>query len=314
MKILIVGAGAVGQVYGRHLARAGHAVHFFVKPQHARDLEGGLPLHSLGYLRHRSEHWQDYGVLTDIAGIAATAWDQIWLCVASNALRSSLMEDILAHAGNATVVCLQPGPDDADRIRTALHSPLQVVQGLITFISYQSPLPGVPGPTGMAYFLPPTPGLFSGERSRVQTVVQALRKGGMAAKVVDNLDEDGGGGEGFLIPLIAALEQNDWKLGNFGASTAFQLGREAATEALTILACDHGARTSRFRLLLNPFVSRALLAVAPHVLPLDLEPYLEYHFSKVGLQTRQMLESYIAMGEQHGLTVERLRELRHRLP
>lgn len=314
MKILVVGAGAVGQVYGRYLARAGHDVHFFVKPQYASDLEAGLPLHRLGYLRDRSEHWQGYGIITDLAGIATTAWDQVWLCVASNALRSSLMADILARVGQATVVCLQPGPDDAGRIRSAVQDPRQVVQGLITFISYQSPLPGRPGPDGMAYFLSPlAPGLFSGEASRVQAVVQALRRGGMAAKVVDSLDEAGGGSEGFLIPFIAALEQNGWKLGDFGPSDSFRLGREAAAEALAILARDHGARTGRTRLLLSPLASRALLALAPRVLPLELEPYLEYHFSKVGVQTRQMLESYIAMGERHGLPVDRLRELRRRL-
>lgn len=37
MKILIVGAGAVGQVYGWHLAQAGHEVHFLLNRNMRRD-------------------------------------------------------------------------------------------------------------------------------------------------------------------------------------------------------------------------------------------------------------------------------------
>lgn len=314
MKILVIGAGAVGQVYGRHLAAAGHEITFFVKPRYAEEVSAGLVLHRLGYLRTRLETWRDYGVISSTAEIAVTAWDQIWLCVASDALRSELTREILARAGKATVVCLQPGPDDAGRIREQLASPHQVVQGLITFISYQSPLPGRPGPEGMAYYLSAlAPGLFSGEADRVKDVVQALRKGGMAARAVSSLDEAGGGGEGFLIPLVAALELNSWELDSFGRSSEFSLGREAALEALSILERDHGARVGRTRLLLNPLASRALLALAPRVLPLALEPYLEYHFSKVGTQTRQMLDSYVRLGESHGLPTRHLQELRGRL-
>ena len=36
--ILIVGAGAVGQVYGFHLHQAGHRISFLVKPSHVEAL------------------------------------------------------------------------------------------------------------------------------------------------------------------------------------------------------------------------------------------------------------------------------------
>ena len=314
MNILIIGAGAVGQVYARHLAKAGHRISFFVKAKYAATVAAGLHLHALGHLRTRSELWRDYRVVSQLEEVAAEQWDQVWLCVASDALRSELTDELLACAGAATVVCLQPGPDDAQRVRRQLDNAAQLVQGLITFISYQSPLPGRSGPDGMAYYLPPfAPNLFSGETARVQAVVQALKQGGMAARAVHNLDEAAGGGEGLLIPLIAALEQNDWALRGFAKSAAFTRGREAALEALAILERDHGARVAPTRFLLHPLASRALLLVAPRVVPLELEPYLHYHFSKVGVQTRQMLDSYIAMGERLQLPVIHLQELRSRL-
>ena len=46
---------------------------------------------------------------------------------------------------------------------------------------------------------------------------------------------------------------------------------------------------------------------------LELEPYLEYHFTKVGQQTRDMLDSYIHLGERHGLPTDNLRQLREGL-
>lgn len=315
MKVLVVGAGAVGQVYGRHLALAGHDIHFFVKPKYAAELAEGMPLHRLGFLRQRSEHWREFGVVSDVAGVAATRWDQIWLCMASDALRSPLTDAVLAASGDATVVCLQPGPEDAGYVRERLQHPAQVVQGLITFISYQSPLPGQAGPAGIAYFLSPlAPGLFGGESQRTRTVVNALRQGGMAAKQVANLEKAAGGSEGVLIPLIAALEQHDWKLKGFAGSAALQRGRAATREALGVLAASRGASVKVERLMASGPVTTLLLMLAPRILPLALEPYLQYHFSKVGVQTRQMLASYIRLGDERQLPVENLRHLLNGLP
>lgn len=314
MNILIVGAGAVGQVYARHLAAAGHSITFFAKPVHAAALQDGLALHRLGWLRQHSEVWRGYQIVSDVAQVAGQAWDQVWLCMAADALHSALTQDVLGAVGNAAVVCLQPGPESADLVRAALRDPAQLVQGLITFISYQSPLPGRTGPQGMAYFSSAlAPALFSGEQVHVTAVVDALRQGGMAARRVKDLDRAAGAGEGLLIPLVAALEQAGWRLRGFIGSAAFERGRAAALETLAVLAATRGARTGLERLLLSRPGSRLLLTLAPKLLPLALEPYLEYHFSKVGQQTRQMLDSYIALGEGQRLPVARLRELRSRL-
>lgn len=311
MKILVVGAGAVGQVYGRHLARAGHQVSFFVKAKHAPALADGLPLHRLGYLRTESEHWRDFTVVSAVAEVADTVWDQVWLCMASDALRSELTQQVLAAAGAATVVCLQPGPEDAGWVREHLPAGAVLVQGLITFISYQSPLPGRTGDAGIAYFLSPlAPGMFSGPHQVVQAVIGALHAGGMAAREVSDLEGASAGSEAVLNPLIAALEQHDWKLSGFAGSPLLALGREAGREALEILARDRGARVALQKMLLTPMANRLLLLVAPKVLPLELETYLQYHFTKVGQQTRDMLDSYIRIGERHDLPTENLRRLR----
>jgi ketopantoate reductase len=311
MNILLVGAGAVGQVYGRHLARAGHSITFFVKEKHVAALAGGLPLHRLGHLRTQHEVWSDYAIISAVEEVAATAWDQVWLCMPSDALRSALSQQVIAAVGDATVISLPPGPEDMALVRAHLPSQATLVQGLITFISYQSPLPGHEGPEGIAYFLSPlAPGMFSGPHQAVQGVIAALQAGGMGAREVADLEGASAGSEAVMQPLIAALEQHNWKLTGLSSSPLLALGREAGREALDILAQDRGAKVALQKMLLTPLASRLLLLLAPKVLPLALEPYLEYHFTKVGQQTRDMMDSYIRLGERHGLPTESLRRLR----
>lgn len=44
MKILVVGAGAVGQVYGYYFQRGGCEVTFFVRDKYRSEMEQGLTL------------------------------------------------------------------------------------------------------------------------------------------------------------------------------------------------------------------------------------------------------------------------------
>ena len=47
MNVLIVGAGAVGQVYGYHLAKGGADVSFYIREQYAAELDRGFELYQL---------------------------------------------------------------------------------------------------------------------------------------------------------------------------------------------------------------------------------------------------------------------------
>ncbi|QNQ08956.1 ketopantoate reductase family protein [Sphingomonas alpina] len=315
MKILVVGAGAVGAVYGWHLHRAGHEVHFFVKAKFADTVSAGFTLHWLGHRATQRQDWNGVRVVTDTAAVARERWDQVWLTMSSDALRGELAAQLLAAVGTATLVCLQPDLEDADYVRGRVGAPEQVVQGLITLISYQSPLPGMDGPDGIAYYLPPlarTP--FSGSLQRVADVVEALKAGGMSASAVANVATVAAGPTALMQPLIAALEVNQWRLATLPASDALRMGLAAAREALAVAQRTTGARTGRFRPLLRPWIWRLLLPLAVRLLPLPLERYLHYHFSKVGAQTRLMLATYIRLGRQHGQDTQALQNLRKAMP
>ena len=311
MKILIIGAGAVGQVYGWHLRQAGHTVSFFVKEQYRTEVSQGLTLYRLGHTQTQRQDWSNVQTLSDPLEVANKEWDQIWITLTSNALRGELASLVLAAVGNATVVCLQPDVEDCAYVRTRVPSPAQVVQGLITFISYQSPLPNQEGPKGIAYFLPPmAPGLFAGERPRVESIIHGLKAGGMSARIVKDFPKAAAGAPALLQPLMCALETNHWQLSTLLNSRQFVLGLEASGEALNIVHAEAGANVSLLKSVLHPWVWRLVLPLSRRLLPLDLEPYLHYHYGKVGIQSRLMLDTYIRLGQQHHLKTNALQQLR----
>lgn len=310
MRVLIVGAGAVGMVYGRHLAAAGHKVTFFVKKKHVDAVRTGVQMRQLARSGGVVEHWQGDGWLCDVQEVAASAWDQVWLATSSDALRSALMGEILKAVGGATVICLQPGPEDAEWVASQLERKSQLVQGLIPFISYQEPLPGEEATPGIAYYLPPLAATaLAGEEERVTQVVQALRRGGLRAKSVRHLAEESAAMAAMLITMVAALETHHWQLAGFGRSDSARLGHDAALEAFRVMAHE-SSRLKGVAWLLRPWPLTVGIGLAAWWLPLPLERYLRYHFSKVGVQTRQMLDSYILKGQTMSLPIKSLEQLR----
>lgn len=314
MKILIVGAGAVGQVYGLHLQKAGHDISFFVKEKYAAEVRNGLVMHHLSRRGGGAVTLRNVGVVTDAAAVAGTRWDQVWLALPSDALRSELANSVLRAVGDATVVCLQPDIGDGDRVRAVVPA-AQVVQGLIPFISFQSPLPGRPGPEGMAYYLPPLAAtMVAGEKSRADAVIRALQRGGLRARRVEDFARVTAPTTAMFQSLVATLESNGWDMRGLAGSPALAKGLAAAREAVTATAAATGASMVPFRPLFSPLAWRLLMPVVLRLFPFDIEVYMRYHFSKVGVQTRLMLESYIALGAARGIPTPALRTLRAALP
>lgn len=143
-QVLLVGAGAVGQIYSYYLAKAGADVTFFAKPQHADAARGGFWLYRIpgfrlsgkGELRApiRVEACQ---VLTRLDEVAAKRWDLIFLCVSSPALRSGWFPEFARAVGSeATFVLFQLGLDD--REYAAAHvAPERLVSGCFTKVGDQ---------------------------------------------------------------------------------------------------------------------------------------------------------------------------------
>lgn len=323
MRILMIGAGAVGQVYGHHLARGGAEVAFFVKPKYADALRKGMTLYRLQIGRKpERERLEGCRILTSLDEVQAETWDQVWLCISTPALQGEWLEDLLAAIGGATLVVLQPGLGVRDRVLGAWQRALgegadpatlrsRVVTGLITAVAYQAPLPG-DGLTepGIAFWLPPlSPLPLGGDLARIGPVVQAFITGGCPARFAANVGQQGAIGMSLLQPLIAALEASGWSMSGLRRSPLLGLACRASQQMLTVAAAHEGVRPPLARMLAQPWIMGIVLGLAPALVPMPFETYLKYHFTKVGEQTRELLAHNIELGERHGLDVSAMREL-----
>ena len=219
MNALIVGAGAVGQVYGSHLQRGGAKVSFLVKEKYRAALEGGVDLYPLNDPAYRASplRFSDYRLLTSDEQVASETWDQVYLTVSSTAVRGPWLGPLLKAIGKATVVSFQPGLEDRRYLLQWMPEE-QLVAGTLTLISYQAPLPGetrFPRP-GMAYWFPPmSASPFSGPSSRVKPVVDALNAGKLPAKIIADVPSQVAFPNAMLMPVLLGLESAGWSFAAF---------------------------------------------------------------------------------------------------
>jgi ketopantoate reductase len=293
VNILLVGAGAVGQVYARHLQIAGARVSFLVRPKAAETCAKGLVLYPLARGKEPEPvELQPEAVFTSLTDVAREKWDQVWLCVPADALEDGWLRSIADATKGAVVVALPPGIDAEERIRRCFpdHS---IVPALIGMISYQAPLPGesLPRP-GIAYLVPRVaPSAFGGEHGR--EVAALLSRGGCPAKEDQNTGATSAFGSCVLMPNVAALELSGWSIAELRRGPWLAVAAAAARQAMKITSTRLGARAPVLAWFLRGFVLRIVWRVAAWMLPIDLDAYMRHHFTKVGAQTRQLLAAYL---------------------
>jgi ketopantoate reductase len=314
MRALVVGAGAVGQVYARHLQLGGAEVTFFVRDKYRAALERGLDMYALNGPRpSKPVRFEAFKVVSRPDEVAAHRFDQVYLTVSSPALAGPWLRELIAVTGDATIVALQPGNDERALLLAAGVPADRLVQGMITLISYSAPLPGetrFPKP-GMAYWFPPlAPAPHSGPRERTAAVVRALRAGKLPSKVHRDVPGAVAFPSAILMPYLVALETAGWSFPALGASPALDLGARAVREALAVTAATTGRRRPLgARVLSRPTMLRFTLWFAARLVPLPLEIYLREHFIKVHAQTIEFMANYIAKGKQAGVGVSALEQL-----
>ncbi|MFC7720337.1 hypothetical protein [Nonomuraea recticatena] len=137
------------------------------------------------------------------------AWDMVWLCVDSPALRGDWTRELRAAAGAATVVTIGQDPHDLDTL-AGVWPRESIVQVTPTLLAYQAPLEAeVPG-QGVAYWVPPGSAMGAAG-ARAPQVIDALRRGGARVRRV----RKAGSGEvaaARMVPYIAAIESAGWSL------------------------------------------------------------------------------------------------------
>lgn len=314
-RVLIVGAGAVGQVFAYHLVRGGAEVSFLVKPQYAEETRQGFMLHRMGLRGFaKPAPFRGYQVISTQEAAKTEHWDQVWLAIPSTGLTEDWLLHWLPVFADSLIVALQPDLHDHDKLLQHLPA-ARLVQGMISFVSYHSPLPGHDNdPQGTAYMSPPggAAALFDARHPASQGIADLLNKGGLSTRTSADVIYMAARASAVMIPLIAALELHDWKLRGITGSSSCTLGTRAASEALAVVAAYHNRSRPLLRLLMqSPLVGTAL-SLLP-LAPFAVEDILHHHFSKVGAQTEQMLQSYIDEGRAFAVPVDALGKLLNEL-
>ncbi len=319
MRALIVGAGAVGIVYGFYLQKVGAEVSFLVKERHRSGLRDGVRTYALKmWGRYATTVFSGYGVYSDIAELPGREFDLVVLTVASDALEHDWLASLAGSVGEtARLLILQPGIND--RAKIDQHFPAdRVTQGLINFVSFQAPLAGAArplpenSPPGIAWFLMRPSGHF--EASEAGRWLQAeLAKGGFHATVIDDLPGVSARRTAQSIPVTAVLELADWKLARLVSPRFWSLAMASSREAEAVVSGAALKGRSLSRSALRHFL-RLALPIVKRMAPFDIEGYLAFHFTKVGPQTLLVLDTLIEAGEgAPPRQVEALRSVRDRL-
>src|SRR5947209_9351551 len=118
MKVAVMGAGAVGCYYGAMLARAGHEVTLVGRPLHVEAVnERGLMLETSAFT-------QAVRVTASPHASGVAGADIVLFCVKSNDTLTAGAE-IAPHLKNgATILSLQNGVDNAERLQARLNRPV----------------------------------------------------------------------------------------------------------------------------------------------------------------------------------------------
>lgn len=307
LHVLVVGAGAVGQVYARHLQLGGADVTFFVREKYRAAMARGVELYPLNERRPTEPRRFDaFSVVTRADEVAARRFDQVYLTVSSPALAGAWLGELIAAVGDATIVALEPGLDERARLLAAGVAEDRLVSGVITLISYAAPLPGETRfpRAGMAYWFPPmAPCRLSGPRA--DAVVRALRAGGLPAKRHGDVPSWVASPSAVLMPYLVALEAAGWSIAELWRSEAGARGGRGARAALEVATMGRRPPLSA-RALARPGMLRFALWAARRFVPLPFETYLREHFLKVRAQTIDFMAGYIAKGKDAGIDVSAL--------
>lgn len=312
MMCLIVGAGAVGQIFGRHLSLGGAEVAFYVRPSRMEAMGHRLNFYPL--TRRSRPEWpatfDDFDLLCEPAEVARRGWDQIYLCVPSPALRSSLLTELAAAAGGATIVEIQPGLGDR-RLLLDHFSPNRLVSGMVTFASYPGPLPGetLPQP-GICYYFPPLiASPFSGPANRTRAVVESLSNGGVPARVHPDVGPLSASLVAAQTALMAGMELSGWSFKRLRRGAWLGLAIQGAGEAISVAADFHQGKPPLILGPLRPVTLWLAAILAPRLYPFSLEAFLRLHYNKLREQSRSLLATYIEEGQARQLPVRSLEKL-----
>lgn len=309
-KVLIVGAGAVGLVYGYLLSKIGANVTFLVKENHLNQLSNGVTLFDINTDKKRTSplSFSNLQLITSLPEKAD--FDIVLFCISSVAFQNFNFSDLKnSLSDNSTLVCLQPGLHDYAKI-TASFPSNQVTEGQISVISYALPLKGeTTAANEYAFWFPPFASmLFVGDEKRISELGILFKQAGIATKQLYNRKDKPVFSSTFLVSLTTVLALSNWSFTALRKNeTHLRLICQLMNEIATALSSYHRKKVPLgLSIIAKPWVLKLLLRFLPSLIPFDIEAFIKNHFTKVKQQTTLHLNNYYQLAKKEKTAVEAL--------
>jgi 2-dehydropantoate 2-reductase len=323
MQILIIGAGAVGSVYGYFASLAGHQISYLIKPKYRASLGGGMTLYHWKGRNAESVNFQEYQLFDSIESLRSKSFDAVLITLPSDKLKEGdWFARLLPNIGDAKIWSLQPNATDIDWISAQLGAAAEarLVWGRIPIISYLAPLPGENfEKSGYAFYVPPGgKALWSSAKPELaRETAEVFSAGGLPSKAsAEDFRRQGILAENLLRMVVAGLEKSEWSFDRFMNGENLYLVREGLRESTAIHAKRFGVadpgKTTWGKIASSLFGLRSALKIARLVIPFDLEAFFRVHFTKVERQMHEALDEVIAYGKRNGFSTTNLILLRGR--
>ncbi|PIQ26309.1 hypothetical protein COW36_15035 [bacterium (Candidatus Blackallbacteria) CG17_big_fil_post_rev_8_21_14_2_50_48_46] len=236
-KVLILGAGAIGQVIGTHLRLSGCDVSFWVRPSQKEAFEqSGFSLYNLS--SETELHIAAPQILTEIP--EDLHFDALFLCVRSDQLEPALeqIKQRFHQAENMILVTFQPGREDALKVFRALPD-LIIVPAAPAFSAYiENSRVEFWAPKAMPTLI----GAPFNETLQVRDdLVKTLQKGGIPTKGVNDLEAEVRFPSAALVALLAAFHLAGCSFKNLSQNKKLlNLAAQGIQEAIAITKKDLG--------------------------------------------------------------------------
>lgn len=309
--ILIIGAGAVGTVYGYFLAKH-HQVTYFVKQKYVQELQQGYQLQLFNEKKHPIVKVIDYQVTSHINLTPSTQWDIIIITLSTTALPKLDLSQV--NTTGSTLVLLSPGLEDVAQLKNTLADKAygSIVTGMINLISYVTTQESAK--TTHVWFPPLAAMPFSSTQGSDQAVAQQVahtfNHAGIKAKAVASSLKAAIYPNIFLTVFVLALEAANWSFAQLKTAKPLQQQMLASIKAFNQASKQHyQLAPAMYDALLAPFMVKLGLSLAPRLFPFNIEAYLQQHFIKVQSQSYTHAQGYIELCKQYGVNAEAARAL-----
>lgn len=318
MKVLIVGCGAVGQVYGLALQKAGVTLGLLDRPPMLEKLiqahaQAGLPLYQLTSRRRTYPipyRLKEYQVIRDAAESRQFAPDQIWFTTPSQAYYSDWFRDFIRQVPSKKVVCFVPEGSRPEFFPERMDE--RVVFGGTTFMAWQGNLGSDGGnPEGVKFWRSPLGIPLAGTQEACRDVAQLLKEAGFGVSVGKPDSHAQAAVTAVMTTFVAGLELCRWSLAAYrksawlkraaGACQEAVLGQLPKVNGLTRVLLSRPGLTAGF------FLAALLM---PRLFPFDVEKYLQFHYTKTREQTGLLLDVFLKDATSCGVPVTNLQSLR----